>query len=208
MQPAAAVSHLSAAEAQRIAALISSDLHDYIRRYDTRKYPPDIYDRVRRAFLTPARVRPTDIETAILWKYGHLGKSGYPKQHAKLIRDLQRLWPAFARSEMIGPEATSRFWFNALGRPKAFVTIAFLIHLLHQDELPIIDQHNFRAVNHYMTMVRRSWLSKQVPSRMDDLALVADFVKLVRSAWPAGEPRPSARDLDKYLMMFGKALPR
>lgn len=202
----AIVSHLSVKEAVRIAALISSDLRDYVGRYDTRKYPPEVYDRIRRAFSVPKGVTRADIETAILWKYGHLGKSGYPKHHVGLIQDVQKLWPAFLRSGSMRPDAMREFWANELGRPKAFITIAFLVHLLHQHDLPIIDQHNYRAVNYYMTKVRRSWVSRRMPRHMDDLRLVAEFIKSVQSAWPSGAHHPSARDLDKYLMMFGKAL--
>lgn len=200
------MSYLSVAEAERIAALISSDLHDYVGRYDTRKYPPDVYHRIRRAFSAPKSLGPAHIESAMFWKYGHLGKSGYPKHHVRLTEDVQQLWPLFLRSRLMEPEAIREFWAKELGRSNAFITIAFLVHLLHQHDLPIIDQHNYRAVNYYMTRVRRSWISKREPDSMDDLALVVGFIKSVRSAWPRGRRRPSARDLDKYLMMFGKMM--
>jgi hypothetical protein len=147
------MSHLSVAEAERIVALISSDLRDYVGRYDTRKYPADVYDRIRRAFSAPKSLEPGDIKSAILWKYGHLGKSGYPKHHVRLIENVQQLWPAFLQSKLLEPEAIEEFWANELGRPKPFITIAFLVHLLHQHDLPIIDQHNYRAVNYYMRKV-------------------------------------------------------
>jgi hypothetical protein len=200
------VLNLTADEATRIARAVAIDFADYVARYDTRKYPPQVYERLLFAFGTPAHVTPKDLEEAVLWKFGHLGKSGYPKHHARLITDLQAHWPHFIQSGAGSPEAVSQFWTQTLARPKAFITVAFLTHLLHQDRLPIIDQHNFRAVNHYLSTVRQSWVSKRAPTAMRDVALIAEFIDAVRRAWPPGSALPSARDLDKYLMMFGKGL--
>jgi hypothetical protein len=202
----ASISQLTSREAEIIAALISRDLEEYVALYETGKYSPYVYKDIRRAFSAPRSVGCADIKSAILWKYGHLGKPRYPKHHALIIKDVQKLWPRFLETTATAaPEAMAEFWRRELDRPRAFVTIAFLVHLLHQRTLPIIDQHNYRAVNYYMTKVRPSWVSKRMPRQMTDLLLVAGFIKSVRSVWPSPR-RPSARSLDKYLMMFGKHL--
>jgi hypothetical protein len=188
--------------------MISASLKEYIGQYNKAKYPADTYIRARRAFSTPGTVTSADIKEALLWKYGHLRKSRYPQAHLRLIKDVQRIWPSFVSSGFNKPETASRFWSRELGRPKAFITIAFLVHLLHQKTLPIIDQHNFRAVNYYVRQVRPSWRSKRLPSSLEDHSMVAAFITSIRRAWPAGLSKPSARDLDKYLMMFGKELKR
>jgi hypothetical protein len=30
---------------------------------------------------------------------------------------------------------------------KRYITVSFITHLIHHNEIPIIDQHNFRAMN-------------------------------------------------------------
>ena len=46
------------------------------------------------------------------------------------------------------------------------------------------------------------------PSQYADISLVAAFMEAVLAAWVlrAPESAPSGRDLDKFLMMYGKAI--
>lgn len=197
---------LNDVEARRIARMIVPDLQSYCMSYDTKKYWPTVYKEVCAAFDCPKSVAPDTLRDALLWKYGHLGKANYPRNHSTFIRDLQRLWPRFVKSGIVEPGAVLRFFEQQSGRTKAFVTFAFLIHLLNQSTLPIIDQHNYRAVNHFVKAVRRSWAVKKAPRHLDDLYLVRDFIAEIRKHWPQGERRPNARTLDKFLMMYGKSL--
>jgi len=200
------VKPLSQTEAGRIARMIAPDLRSYSSRYDKKKYWPAVYKKVCIAFGSPRRLHPDVLRDALLWKYGHLGKTKYPKSHSRLIRDLQRIWPRFAKRGIVEPAEILKFLKQESGRSKAFITFAFLIHLLNQTTLPIIDQHNYRSVNHYIRSVRRSWTVKRPPRNLDDLYAVRDFIAAVRGNWPPGEPRPRRRTLDKFLMMHGKAL--
>ena len=64
-------------------------------QYDTKKYWPVVYERVRREFRQPERMAPGTLRDALLWKYGHLGKPAIPPAHELLISQLQRgglLW--------------------------------------------------------------------------------------------------------------------
>jgi hypothetical protein len=50
-------------------------------QYDTKKYWPVVYERVRREFRQPERMAPGTLRDALLWKYGHLGKPAIPPAH-------------------------------------------------------------------------------------------------------------------------------
>ena len=59
-----------------------------------------------------------------------------------------------------------------------FITLAFLLHLLFPRHVPIIDQHNFRAVNGLMSDIRADWpppRKTQKPSQYSDIECIADF---------------------------------
>jgi hypothetical protein len=64
----------SDAEAWQIAKAIRPRFAEYVAQYDTKKYWPDVYGRIRREFRQPERMAPGTLRDALLWKYGHLGK--------------------------------------------------------------------------------------------------------------------------------------
>ncbi|MBI3694486.1 MAG: hypothetical protein HY238_06565 [Acidobacteria bacterium] len=150
----------------------------------------------------------SDIRTAVLWKFGHLWKKQIPSQHEQLIALVRRQWPVLC-STLTGPAAAV---FNrldeAIGGGNRFVTITFLLHLLGPAEVVIIDQHNFRAMNHYLRTVRPGWPLKRRPSTYEDLATLSSFVREIRARWETVEAVtvPDERKLDRFLMMYGKAL--
>ncbi len=74
--PASAPGQLSDAEAWQIVRAIRPRFAEYVARYDTKKYWPDVYQHVRRAFRQPEKVASDTLRNALLWKYGHLGKPG------------------------------------------------------------------------------------------------------------------------------------
>jgi hypothetical protein len=94
------------------------------------------------------------------------------------------------------------------GGKNRFITVAFLLHLLHPRQVPIIDQHNFRAVNALLASGRPAWKIRRRPSQYADILLVGAFMEAVLTAWRRRSPEsvPSKRDLDKFLMMYGKAI--
>lgn len=206
--PSARAGLLSEQEACAIANAIEPQFKMYSAMYDTKKYWPDVYQRACQEFRQPDQVTAETLRDALLWKYGHLGKKNIPSAHELLISDLQKGWgEAMAALPSAPPEA-----FLALDRgfggKTRFITVAFLVHLLHPGQVPIIDQHNFRAVNALMRGVRPTWRIRQKPSRYADIELVAAFMRSVLKAWRRNAPEtaPPHRELDKFLMMYGKAL--
>ena len=198
---------LSADEARRIARAIRPSLREYADQYDRRKYWPSVYDSVRRRFGRGARVPKETIRDALMWKWGHLGKPVIPSAHSALIVDIQKGWSETVADLPNGP-ADAFAVLNERFGPQRFVTIAFLLHLVRPADVPIVDQHNFRAVNWFMREVRPGWRMKAMPTRYRDLETVSTFMASVLTAWRQCMPvsAPSRRTLDRFLMMYGKAL--
>ena len=142
-----------------------------------------VYARVCKEFRRPAYVTGGTLREALLWKYGHLGKPAIPPAHERLISQLQRGWPVTAATLPAARGAAFLTLERAFGGKTRFITVAFLLHLVHPRGVPIIDQHNFRAVNALMGEVRPGWHPRKKPTRYADLTLVAVFMKVVLAAW-------------------------
>jgi hypothetical protein len=199
---------LSSDEATRIVEGVRPHFRAYCDQYDTGKYWPQIYETVLEAFQQPRTVSADTLRQAILWKYGHLPKSRIPTAHEALIADLQARWPVLSRGLPATPDAAFARLYEAFGGATRYVTVAFLTHLLHPTTVPIIDQHNFRSTNVLIQAVRPSWRIKRLPSRYEDILVVDRFMRAVATLWAQWSPAdaPSLRALDKFLMMYGKAL--
>jgi hypothetical protein len=50
-----------------------------------RRYPPKIYEDLRRALRVPDNITDEEIRLAMLWKWGHLRKERIPSHHEALI---------------------------------------------------------------------------------------------------------------------------
>jgi len=196
-------------ESQTVAIVrkIDPEFRWYVAQYDERKYPPAELHRLRDAFARPASVSGSNIKAALVWKYGHTGKDNYPKRHLELGMRIAKLWPDNAIQPGHDPECAFQQWWELLG-PSSFITVCFLLHLANPDDIPILDQHNFRSVNYHLMTGSRTRLSKAKPIRFEDLVLVRDFSKVVLRDWgKAGVgATPSASDMDRYLMMHGKEM--
>jgi hypothetical protein len=180
-------------------------------RFDTKKYPADVYEQALIAFARPAQVSPGDLRNALLWKYGHLRKGDrIPAVHQKLIAEIQQAWPRIARDLPRAPEQAFAAIDKISGGRTRFITVAFLVHLLSPERVAIVDQHNFRAVNSLIKDVRPTWRGKKQPSKWLDIVLVGAFMNAVIAAWraQASTSAPTPRKLDQFLMMYGKHLRR
>jgi hypothetical protein len=182
---------------------IEKDFDIYVNRYDTNKYPVDIYKTAKRNFSN-LKVDKREIADALNWKYGNLAKSNTPKSHKAIINEVARSWDGFVISNAAKtPKETFDWWKCQLsqGKSKRFVTIAFITHLIHCKKVPIIDQHNFRALNYFLNNSVLSPYAKKNPSNWDDIECLKGFVSdISKSLNKKGE------EVDKYLMMFGKEL--
>src|SRR5580658_1993278 len=195
-------------EACRVVEVIRPCFDEYVSKYDERKYPPRIYENLLRAFGAADKVTAEEIRTAMLWKFGHLGKQRIPSQHEALISCIQERWPDLSLSVVGSTIDIFDRLDAAVGGPYRYITISFLLHLLRPSEVPIIDQFNFRAMNYYVGEVRPGWHSRLKPSTYRDLQTLSSFLNAIRTSWKSIEPSkvPSQGSLDRFLMTKGKAL--
>jgi len=199
---------LDEAGARRVACRIAEELDTYIGRYDVRKYPQDIYHHLITRFGEPEQLAADDIRLALVWKYGHVGKPRIPDGHERFAREIWRCWPAVIRDLPLTHRDVFEQMWKEFGRPKRFVTIAILTHLMFPNWIPIIDQHNFRAANQLLHLEVPAWPrpGPRVPSTWYDLEFLNGFMREVLDAWPEHAPVPTRRQLDLYLMMLGAEL--
>jgi hypothetical protein len=197
---------LTARESSAIVAKIRPIFVDTAARYDAKKYSPDVYKKVRTAFLAPTLVSAEVLRNALRWKYGHRDKSRIPGAHKRLISEIQLKWSRVAHDLPQSPDLAFAFLNARLGGPTRFITVAFLVHLIFQERIPIIDQHNFRAVNALIRHVRPTWRVKENPSRYSDVLVVADFMASVIAAWRDEDlaTAPRSSELDRFLMVCGQ----
>jgi hypothetical protein len=192
---------ITQAEANQITIPIVSIFHQVLEDYDFRKYPAYYYAHFKTVFaaLNPSNA---DIEAAMIWKWGHWGKVDFPGRHKELIRELQQLWPQFMASGSTNtPLRTFEWWKDRLNRQTTYITVAYITHLIHHAEpLPIIDQHNFRAMNALIRLVRPGGKPKKKPSNWADIQSLKSFMMVLVAAIP----NLSFSDLDRFLMMYGR----
>lgn len=197
---------LAAEEARALAARILPDLERYASAYDVRKYPPEAYREVRGHFESPWTLTGVEIRKALVWKYGHVGKARIPQHHEALILEIADRWPDVLERLPLTPKDVFFHLTEMIGGPKRFITVACLTHLMFPNWVPIIDQHNFRAMNWLMSLVRPEWRSLKAPTMWEDIMWLNQFMTEVPNAWPPGHEAPSRLVFDRYLMMFGKAV--
>jgi hypothetical protein len=188
-------------EANKIVARIEPIFQKVLDKYDFGKYPAANYDRFKTLFssLNP----PVDeIANAMIWKWGHWGKPDFPQSHKNLIAEIQMMWPQFVESGYSDTSArTFEWWRNRLNRQTTYITVSYITHLIHHAEpLPIIDQHNFRAMNSLIHWLRPEIEPKKKPSNWADIQSLKHFMTMLQAA----KPSHSFSELDRFLMMYGR----
>ncbi|HCN44221.1 MAG TPA: hypothetical protein DIT18_00020 [Pseudomonas sp.] len=188
-------------EASLIAERIAPIFEKVSKQYDFTKYPAQLYEESRSLFETLG-AEDTHIENAMIWKWGHGKKDNFPQRHKALITEIQKNWKAFCESTSPkSPEDTFNWWKKRLDRNTTYITVAFITHLVHyQAPLPIIDQHNFRGMNHLIQCVRPGFHIKKKPSNWRD---IQDLKSFMLSLCTAIEGLEFSR-LDRFLMMYGR----
>ena len=182
---------------------ISKSVDFYVDKYNIRKYPINIYKTAKRNFSN-LKVNKSEIADALNWKYGNLAKSNTPKSHKAIINEVASSWDSFLISNAAKtPKETFEWWKCQLsqGKSKRFVTIAFITHLIHCKKVPIIDQHNFRALNYFLNNSSLNPHSKKNPSNWEDIEDLKNFISEISKSLNKNHD-----DIDKFLMMFGKEL--
>lgn len=187
-------------QVQQINDLIEPIFDQVLAEYSFEKYPAQNYASFQSAF-SQGTATNTDIQQAMAWKWGHWGKPDYPQHHKNLITEIQALWPAYLNLQRPVPRQTFDWWKEKLARKTTYITEAYITHLVHHAApLPIIDQHNFRAMNHLLAHVNRDHRAKKKPSNWTDI----ENLKCFMSTLVAALPNRSFSELDKFLMMFGR----
>ncbi len=188
-------------EARQIAESIRPIFDEVSSNYSFEKYPAVPYGRFKAAYAA-FETNNHEIHDSLVWKWGHWGKAEFPQAHKNLITEVKGLWPFFLTSgKTRTAQDTFEWWLEKLGRQSRFITVAFITHLVHyRAPLPIIDQHNFRAMNHLLAHVNRDHRAKKKPSNWTDI----ENLKCFMSTLVAALPNRSFSELDKFLMMFGR----
>ena len=177
----------------------------FVNQYDENKYPPQIYHTAKKRFSSLSADEET-IKLALEWKWGHINKNNYPKTHKQLITEIINEWENFKKSNAEKKLADKNFewWKNKLNGKSStrFITIAFITHLIHNEEIPIIDQHNYRALNFFTNNLSLSSTFKKRPSNWNDIIKLKQFTDTILPHLNNTNPQ----DFDKFLMMFGKSI--
>ncbi len=200
------VAGISKSAMRRIASEIHRDFDTHLSLYDEDKYPPKALAAFRTAFRN-SNVPAETIRDALKWKYGKHGKDRISPKHEIAIAAFVKAWPRYVNAG--GPVERAGFdWWREFSPPVPYISYSFLVHLRSPDLVPIIDQHNYRAVRHYLKesgIELSAVLDVATPRRWEHIALVREFSARVRGAWPS-ERAPSDEAMDRFLMMRGKVL--
>lgn len=177
----------------------------FVEQYNEKKYPPNIYETVRKNFSNFTADAET-IKLALELKWGHINKNNYPKTHKQLITEIINEWDNFIESnaDKKSPVENYDWWCTKFGKRKStrFITIAFIIHLVHNEEIPIIDQHNYRALNFFTNNLSLPSSFKKRPTNWTDIIKLKEFTDTILPHLNNKNPQ----DFDKYLMMYGKSI--
>ena len=177
----------------------------FVKQYDEKKYPPTIYNKAKKSFSSFTADAET-IKLALEWKWGHVNKNNYPKTHKQLITEIINEWENFKKSNAEKKSSIENFdwWCTKFGKRKStrFITIAFITHLIHNEDIPIIDQHNYRALNFFTNNLSLSSNFKKRPSNWNDIIKLKEFTDTILPNLNNITPQ----DFDKFLMMFGKSI--
>jgi len=199
---------ITSVQAQQIAQIVSPIYTAFLAQYDFDTYPAANYHRYKTIYSS-LQIPNTEIYNSLVWKWGHVGKDNFPSAHQRLIRRVEELWPEYVKARRKSPrrsfsaEETFQWWAYTLPlKTTRYITVAYITHLIHHAEnIPIIDQHNFRAMNTLIRRVRSDHVAKSKPSRFDDIIMLKEFMFAILGYLP----NTTFGELDRFLMMFGKS---
>jgi hypothetical protein len=189
---------LSESNCNTILRKIDCFYGELLGKYDGEKYNEEEYQRLCEAFSTPANIEGNDIEDALAWKYGKTRKNlmNNPKYEG-VISSFKDGWQSFISSGTTSGDNVFNFWNERIG--SSFISVAFVAHLISPLEIPIVDQHTFRAVRYFLDIVEYEHGIRKVPGSLSEIHTLKEFVHSFSNA-----KNTSLREFDKYLMMFGK----
>ncbi len=190
--------NLSASAKDTISRKIDCFYHELLAKYEDEKYDENEYSRLCNIFKSYNTVTQRNIEDALAWKYGktHENLLKNPK-YESVIASLVEGWEDFVKENISSGDAVFGYWNERIG--SSFVSLAFIAHLVDPTEIPIVDQHTFRAIRYFLGLVDYKHEIRKVPGSLNEIHKLRDFVSLFSAS-----RNVSHREFDKYLMMFGK----
>lgn len=189
---------LTESQSQRIAEKIDYFYDELLQKYDRDKYKPQEYDRLRALFQHPETVTDDDIESALAWKYGKTRKNLLQNsQYKKVILLFQNNWRTYLEHPTQSGEEAFTFFHQK--RMSSFISAVFIAHLLFPLEIPIADQHTFRAVRYFLDCADFKRRLKKQPNSLREIVTLKQFLDHF-----SGIKNIDIRQFDQYLMMFGK----
>jgi len=177
---------------------IKKDFSLYYNKYDFSKYSKDDYEIFKNDFSS-LNIENKSIEKALKWKWGHARKNNFPSAQKNLIKEVESHWKDFALKKFTNPKNTFEYWKNIFNRNTTYITTVYLTHLVHYSEIPIIDQHNYRAMNYFIKLIDNNYIAKKKPSNWNDLMNFKKFIDEISVQTGIDKEK-----IDKYLMMYGK----
>lgn len=192
------MNELSEDDRSLILAKIDCFYIELLGKYEEEKYNEKEYERLCATFKYPKNVARRDIEDALAWKYGktHENLLKNPKYEG-VISSFSEGWPSFLEAGAVTGDSVFTYWSERTG--SSFISVAFIAHLIYPSEIPIVDQHTFRAIRYFLSIVRFDHGVRKVPCSLGEIHKLKEFVNTF-----ATSKNVSLREFDKYLMMFGK----
>ena len=189
---------LSEEDCSTILGKIDCFYTELLGKYEEEKYNEQEYERLGAIFRSPENIVRRDIEDALAWKYGktHENLLKNPKYEG-VISSFVDGWPSFLEENAASGDAVFDYWSERIG--SSFISVAFAAHLIYPAEIPIVDQHTFRAIRYFLGQVNFDHGVRKVPGSLAEIHTLQEFVKSF-----AERKNVSRREFDKYLMMFGK----
>lgn len=182
---------------------IDSSFNYYSEGYDLKKYPISIYKTAQNQF-SKLKADENIISSALIWKWGYLRKTSFPSKQAELIKKIQSQWKYFVKSDACDNPFQTFSWWQSFGKrtgSSMYITSVFITHLIHyKKNIPIIDQHNYRAINYLLNNCKFNRDVKLQPSSWLDVINLQQLINKIHNLYP----HRSFEDIDKYLMILGK----
>jgi hypothetical protein len=169
-----------------------------VDRYDVEKYEPKIYKQALEDFEDLSIIELEPIWIVSEWKLGG-------RLSRRQCRTLEKAQIWFADNR---PRAGALSWRELLcelleeGLPYGLAT--FYTHLAHPTFVPIIDQHNFRAMRYLLRRCNLPVPKTDLPSTVEHLERLAAFIEVLQTELPEMS-KPGYTE--RFLVMFGKLAP-
>jgi hypothetical protein len=150
---------------------------EIILKYEENKYDEKEYDRLKCLFENAQDVKKVALRHALMWKYGKKTFETFKRNesHVGTVDLLWEKWPIFVKRRLSAGQPQFDFLFSNAKKTQ-YISVAFICHLLSPDEVPIIDQHNFRALQYFLHDEKYPENVKMKPNSWDDIQSLKSFI--------------------------------